>query len=348
MNKLQFYILVIFSLFLGVIFPFFLPDRFFADAILIVTDPGNEKGWIGSYPTSMMFYDITRLGELPFSIVALIQLPILYLILRLIGIPEKFQIFTIKNCLIYLGFLMMAVFMGQPSKEFFTFILLGLIVLLFKRKELSLGICLIASFILFGLFGAIFRPYFAFIPIISIGVFLISRIRFKNRWLLSLAVGIAIIVFLSFSYQLVKGELFSGISRELVNSERMNSDDAETMILSPIPPTNIFTEAIATVHGFISVNFPINALKFYYKPQVIAFVFWQIFLTWIIIVRFGYLLKTYTSRKKEFWLMLFFISYIIIQAIFEPDLGTAVRHKIGVFPLIYFLLYYDEFKRKLL
>jgi len=348
MNKIQFYILVIFSLFLSVIFPFFLPDRFFADAILIVTDPGNEKGWIGSYPTSMMFYAITRLGQLPFSVIALLQLPILYFILRLIGIPERFQIFTIKNLIVYLGFLMMAVFIGQPSKEFFTFVLLGVIVILFQRKELSLGVCLLISFVLLGLFGAIFRPYFAFIPVISIGIYLITRIKFKNRWLLGICVGMGVIVLLSFSYSLVKGEFFSYMSREALNEVRQYEDNADTLLVSPIPPTNIFGEFVATIYGFISVNFPINALKFYYKPQVVAFIFWQIFLTWIIIVRFGYLLKDYASRKKEFWLMLFFLSYIIIQAIFEPDLGTAVRHKIGVFPLIYFLLYYDEFKRKLL
>lgn len=347
MNKLQFYLLFALSLILGVIFPYILPKRFFLDAGLIVLDPGNEKGWIGSYPISMMFYHVTKLGKLPFSVVALIQLPILYLILRFIGIPERFQIFTIKNILVYLSFLMMAVFIGQPSKEFFTFIFIGIIVLLFQRKELSLGICLLISFMMFFIFGAIFRPYFAFIPIISFGIFLITRIRFKNRWLLGISTGIAVIVLLSFSYSLVKGQFFSGMSREAINLERMNQDNADTMIISPIPPTNIFGEAFATVYGFISVNFPINALKFYYKPQVIAFVFWQLLLTWIVIVRFGYLLKDFGKRKKEFWLMLFFLAYLMIQAIFEPDLGSAVRHKIGLLPLIYFLLYYDEFKRKL-
>lgn len=347
MNKLQFYVLVIFSVVLSLVLPFVLPERFFLDAILIVKDPWDEKGWIGSYPISMMFYHLTKLGKLPFSIVALIQLPILYFILRLVGIPERFQIFTIKNILIYLCFVMMAIFIGQPSKEFFTFIFIGIIVLLFQQKVLSLGICLLISFLMFFIFGAIFRPYFTFIPIISIGIFLITRIRFKNRWILGIVAGIAVIVLLSFSYSLVKGEFFSGMTRETINLERMNKENADTMLVSPIAPTNIFGEAFATVYGFISVNFPINALKFFYKPQVVAFVVWQLLLTWIIVVRFGYLLKDYTERKKEFWLMLFFLSYLVIQAIFEPDLGSAVRHKIGILPLIYFLFYYDEFKRKL-
>ena len=147
MNKLQFYVLAIFSVVISLVLPFVLPERFFLDAILIVKDPWGEKGWLGSYPISMMFYHLTKLGKLPFSIVALIQLPILYFILRIIGIPERFQIFTIKNILIYLSFVMMAVFIGQPSKEFFTFIFIGVIVLIFQRKEISLGICLLISFL---------------------------------------------------------------------------------------------------------------------------------------------------------------------------------------------------------
>lgn len=348
MNKIQFYILVVLSLLLGVVFPFVLPERFFLDAGLIVQDPGNEKGWIGSYPLSMMFYAITRLGQLPYSLVALIQLPILFLFFRLIGISDKFQVFTIKNILVYLAFIMLAIFIGQPSKEFFTFIFIAVIVLLFQRKELSIGVCLLLSFVFFVIFGAVFRPYFAFIPIISTGIFLITRIKFTNRWILGIVTGMAVIVLLSFSHKLLKGDFLSAMSREALNLERVDSGDADTMIVSPIPPTNVFGEAFAAVYGFISVNLPINALKFFYKPQVVAFVFWQLLLTWIIFVRFGYLLKDYSSRKKEFWLMLFLLSYLVIQAIFEPDLGSAIRHKIGIFPLIYFLLYYDEFKRKIL
>ena len=33
----------------------------------------------------------------------------------------------------------------------------------------------------------------------------------------------------------------------------------------------------------------------------------------------------------------------MVQGVFEPDLGTSIRHKIGFLPLIYFALYYDRF-----
>jgi hypothetical protein len=40
-----------------------------------------------------------------------------------------------------------------------------------------------------------------------------------------------------------------------------------------------------------------------------------------------------------------FICFFIVQGIFEPDLGTSIRHKIGLFPLIYFALYYEDFRK---
>lgn len=157
MNKIQFILIVIICVLFGLIFPFVLPERFYADARPIVLDLYNEKGLIGSYPFTMLFYWITGLGKLPFSIVALIQLPILFFLLWLIGIPNRFAQINIKNCLIYLSFLMVSVFIGQPSKEFITFIFAAIIVYLFQYKYFSFGVAILFSSILFIIFGGFFR-----------------------------------------------------------------------------------------------------------------------------------------------------------------------------------------------
>lgn len=349
-RKFIFLLLSITCIIFGIICPFILPDRFFYDSWLIVTDPNNEKGLFnGSYGFTIFYYSITGLSKLPYSIIAIIQLTILFLIIYIIGIPEKFSQFSIKNCLIYLSFIMMAIFIGQPSKEFITFILIAIIVYTFECNYLSFGLAILISSLYFFLFGFLFRPYFSFIPFISSAIYLITKIRFKNRWIFSILLGISVIVALSLTYKILKGDFLSQVTRENINELRLNDGDAnaDTMIVSPIPITNIFTEAFATVYGFITVNFPINALQFFYKPQVIAFVIWQLFMTWIIIIRFGYLLQEFPKRKKELWLMCILLSYFIIQGIFEPDLGSAIRHKIGILPLIYYLFYYDDFKRKI-
>ena len=348
MNKIQFIILAVISILLGIICPFILPERFFFDAILIVDDPYGEKGWIGSYPINMMLYSITGVAKLPFSIIAILQLPILFFLLWLIGIPRNFAKFTIKNCLIFLSFFMMAIFIGQPSKEFMTFIFAAIVVYFFQNNQLSIGVSILITSLLFIVFGGFYRPYLAFMPFIAFAIYSITRIRFKNRWIMSIFLGFCTILLFSLMYKVLKGEFFSEMSREFINELRLSRADenSDTIIISPIPVTNFFAEAFATAYGFVSVNFPINALRFFYKPQVMAFVVWQLLLTWIVIVRFGYLLKSFPNYKKELWLMSLLLSYFIIQGIFEPDLGSAVRHKIGMLPLIYYLFYYDDFKRK--
>ena len=151
MNKLTFLIISLFTILLSLVFPFFLPERFYLDANLIITDPYNEKGLIGSYPLTMLFYWITYVGKLPFSLVALIQLPILFYLLRLIGIPKRFGNIEVKNLLIYLSFLMVGIYIGQPSKEFITFIFSVLIVFIITYKRFSLGVTILFYLQIFGL-----------------------------------------------------------------------------------------------------------------------------------------------------------------------------------------------------
>jgi hypothetical protein len=64
-------------------------------------------------------------------------------------------------------------------------------------------------------------------------------------------------------------------------------------------------------------------------------------------VRFAKCLKERIWYSKELLVLLVIFSFFIVQGMFEPDLGTAVRHKIGIFPLIYFALYYESFRKEL-
>jgi hypothetical protein len=43
----------------------------------------------------------------------------------------------------------------------------------------------------------------------------------------------------------------------------------------------------------------------------------------------------FKSQKNELAVL---FSYFIVQGVFEPDLGTAIRHKIGVFSINLFCI----------
>lgn len=340
--------LLLFGLNLGLAFAasFFLPPKFFYDAAIIAYDKGNEIGYFGSYPLTILFYKITGLRYLPFAVIALIQFPILMLILYKIGIPSTFEKITIKNVLVYFSFSIIAIFISMPSKEFLTFLYLSTIVFLFQKKIFNFKTNLLIALLLFVFFGAVYRPYFVLLPIVAMSMYWISCIKIQNRTFATLCYGIGVMILLSLSYGVIQGKFLSEQTREFLNLARLNSPDANSIILSPVKTDTWYGEIIGILYGFFTVNLPLNGLKHFLKPQIVLFVIWQLFLFYILLVRLARCIKDKKDYVYELWMLLFVFSFFILQGVFEPDLGSAIRHKMGIFPLIYYALYYDHFRKE--
>jgi hypothetical protein len=326
---------------------FILPPKFFYDSAIIAYDKLNEIGYFGSYPLTILFYKITGLRYLPFPLIALLQFPIIMYILYKIGIPENFEKVNIKNGIVYLGIFMIAVYISMPSKEFITYLYITPIVFMCANKRFSFQKTVILSVLMLIVFGALYRPYFALIPILVGGMYLISFINFKNKTITTIFYGLLIAFFLSLSYGILKGEYFSEMSRELVNKARIGGTDANSIIVSPIKPDTWYGEIVAIFYGFFTVNVPVNGLKHILSPQIIVFVIWQLLLFYILLVRFSKCLQERKKYQYELFILLIVFSFFILQGVFEPDLGSAIKHKIGIFPLIYFALYYEYFRKEL-
>jgi hypothetical protein len=324
----------------------FLPKRYFNDTIIIVFDKLHEIGWVGSYPFTIMFYSITKLKYLPFFIIALIQFPICVYLLYKIGIPSNFHKITVKNILVYISFFLMAIFLSMPSKEFINFMYISLIPFVFLKTNWTTLKKVIVVMVLLLFFGSFFRTYYLLIPIISIGMYFITKVNFKNKAITSIFYGITIIIFLSIAHGLVKGKHLSESNREVFNAER--TKDNNSAIVSPISTKTWYGETVGIIYGFFEINIPIiEGFKHILSPQIISFIIWQLFLFYILLVRLARCLKEKKNNKDELWILLIVFSYFIVQGLFEPDLGSAVRHKIGVFPIIYFVLYYDYFRKNI-
>lgn len=346
-SKAAFLLIAIANLAVAAAAFFILPPKFFYDAAIIAFDKGNEIGYVGSYPVSILLYKISGLRYLPFPVIALIQVPILMYVLYKIGIPDHFEKLNVKNILVYMAFLMIAIFVSMPSKEFITFLYLSPIVFMCLNEQISLKRTIIYTVLLLLIFGVFFRPYYLLIPVIGGGMYLVSLVSFKSKTITTLFYGLLIAVFLSFSHGILKGKYLSEISREVVNNERIGSADANSIIISPVQTDTWYGETIGIFYGFFTVNIPINGLKHLLSPQIIIFIIWQLLLFYILLVRFAKCLADRKRYSKELLILLIIFSFFIVQGVFEPDLGTAVRHKMGVFPLIYFALYYESFRKKL-
>lgn len=344
-KKSTFWFLILFTIFLvlATLTVFILPERYFNDTIIIVRDKHREIGWIGSYPFAIMFYKMTGLKYLPFFVIALIQFPLASYILYRIGIPSNFHIVTVKNIIVYIAFFLLAIYLSMPTKEFITFLMFSSIPFIFLSQETNLkkvifSLLLTASF-------SFFRVYYALIPIFAVGMYLISFIHFKKKAFATVLTGILIAIFLSFSHGIVKGEFLSKLTRQDYAVDKANT--VNTIIMSPVSQETWYGEAFGIIYGYLAVNVPIlQIIKHLLSPQVLAFVVWELILFYILFMKLSRCLKDRKEHFLEFWILLILFSYFLVQGIFEPDLGTSIRHKIGFLPIIYFALYYENFKRK--
>ncbi len=341
-NVLLFIAIAVVVTILGMLSQAYLPERFFYDAYTIALDRYNESGWIGSYPFSMSFYEITGLNSIDFSLVGLIQIPIIFIAISTLGIPKTFSKLTLRNFLAWISLLLIAFFVSYPSKEFINILYLALIAYALTRST-SLTKKMLISSVLFFIFSWFFRPYYLLVPIIAACLYVVNFISIRNKPFSNILTGLVFAIFISLAYGVVKGDFMSSSSRESLNYERLEQKDqnADTMILSPLPTETVVGESISIFYGFLTVNFPVNALKFWYKPQVIVFLLFQIVLFIVLFRVYGKVLKN-KAYQHEQWILNLIFAYFILQGVFEPDLGSAIRHKIGVLPILWLAIYYDK------
>ncbi len=338
-SLLTFIFFSIIGLLIAIVGNFVLPDRFLADTSTILN---GKPGLIGSYPFTSWFYKTTSLGNLHFSIIGFIQFITVIFILYKIGVPNRFYRLTLKNIILYLSIIILGLFMGMPTKEFITFLYIALLVWVFQKKNFSYTKTILLSLLLLIFFGYFFRPYFTLIAVLMVTFHLSSFIKFKNKHFVSILYGL--VIGISLSYGLVKGSFLSQETREKINKERIKKETVNTIILSPVEADTWYGETFSIIYGFFTVNLPVNGLKHFLSPHILAFILWEILLFYLLYIRFGKCFKEGKKENYDLWLFYFLFSYLISQGIFEPDLGSAVRHKIGIFPVIYYLLNYENFR----
>jgi hypothetical protein len=337
--------------FLGLIIAFsssfLMPGKYFSDALIIINNSYDLRGITGSYPFTIFFYEITGLKYFPFPIVAIIQYPILIFLLLKIYNPNKFNVINIRNLLMYFSFFILGIYISMPSKEFLTFLFCFLLVIIIKKRTHIIRNRIIICLLLI-VFSIIFRSYFIIVLFLSILFSFLHQIRITNNLYSIHLKGILFVIFISLSYGVVKGSYISNTYKTELNKERLKGskikEESRTAIIPPVSTDTWYGESLSILHGFIVVNFPLKSI-FSFSPQVVIFSLWQIVLFIYLFIKFNKKLKTPNISNIN-WAFYITFAFFLVQGLFEPDLGSSIKHKAGIFPLIYFILFYesDEFK----
>ncbi|MTG96570.1 MULTISPECIES: hypothetical protein [Myroides] len=339
LNRKVFLLISFISILIGMLGYYFLPEKFFYDSINIVNDPLNEIGWFGgSYPFTISIYHYSGLAFLPNFLIGFIQLSIVFIILNKLGIPKDFGKVSYKNLFLYFSFLFAGVFLGQPTKEFIAFIImLVLLKLILDNRYTLFSKSMMCVFILF-LFGILFRPYYLLIPFIVFGMYIVVYLPIRNKLFWVIVAGIFVVFSISIAVYFLKGDFLTELYREQINDPRVGEDFASSMISSPVRPTTWYNEFVSIIYGFFAVNIPVDAIRLLLKPQVLVFICWQIVFVIIFYKKFRLHILNRFTHQKEILVYLFVLAMFIIQGCFEPDYGSVLRHRIGFFPFIYFII----------
>ena len=322
----------------------FLPEKFFYDSNEILKTSYSMGNWLkGSYPFTSNFYHIIGLSYLPFSLIGFFQIALLFVLTIFIVIPKKFTLLHLEHIIVAFSILLLGVFLGQPSKEFIAFLIMYLVLIIIQKHEYSLQYRCVLSSVLLIVIAVLFRPYYVLLPFLVLGMYLTLLITKKQKIFWVIFSGIAMLIVVSLIVYSLKYEYLTELYREQVNDPRRGEEYANSIISSPLRPNTFLNEIFSIFYGIISVNIPIEGLRHITKPQIIIFVLWQLFFISLFFKMLIKSIESYSQNKEKVLILFFLLSFFIVQGVFEPDLGSAIRHKIGVFPFIYYIFIYEKF-----
>lgn len=223
---------------------------------------------------------------------------------------------TISAIYLYLvGILLGAVYLGFYSKD--LFVLPIVLVLLFSRFS-RLGQA--SLFALMVLYGLNFRSYW----LVVLLVFLALRmIRFTRRSLfLQVVIAMATVAIISLGLSVVTG-YEPDYFRQAANLYREGSANATTAIHRFVEFQQPWGGVINNALTLVSLVFPVP-LFLIGQPLYIAIGF-GIAAMWLVFLRSMREPNLLLSKASNLSSLLL-VSFLIVQALFEPDYGSALRH----------------------
>jgi len=332
---------------LGLIFIFLnrhiLPKKFFYDSLHIKTLLSNPYSFclFNSFLNTAYFYKMFGFSTSSSCyLVAIFSYSLcfvcLILFLRRINFIFNFKMFLIFFILNFI----LSIYVGQYSKEVIAFIIVTLLISIEKNNNLVIYFMLSSPIFLF--YTLFFRIYwiliFYFFFIIKICWFYKPRaLNYFTK--ITLFFVLTVILYTTIYYTTNK---YLTSSRYIVNLCRIGSPDAQSILVNPLHNTSVITDLLNTILVFIYLIFPFKLFLLKMKLEYIIFVVWQIFNSLFFIKIVYYLSKRKNLIKR--WdqttnCITLIIAFTIVQAMFEPDYGSFLKHQVVLFPAYIYLIF---------
>lgn len=297
------------------------PSYFFNDNVTIRnymqdTFLNQDKSFINTakfFLTMGFSYDTPYFSEAFLSWIVFISL------FFLLVVKYKIDFSKIGNLVLLLMFTVFyGAYVTQLSKELVIFILLTICLAIAPQNRIS---WFLSAFIF--LYGVYFRTYWLLIFVLSIVLFQIFRVK-RLSIFSKISLYFATILVMEISYNFLTQNYLSN-ARYSVNLYRMMDIYSNTIINNPLLNTSLWTDMINFLYGLINIFIPINGIN---SANEIMYYVW----IWSIVI---VLLKNIQIQNdRRGYLLAFIVAMLSIQAFFEPDIGSMLRHQIVLIPII--------------
>jgi hypothetical protein len=244
------------------------------------------------------------------------------------------NLFTILFCLSWI--FCSALFLSRYSKELLS--LVPILLICFARMETHLKKVLV--FLLVLEYVIFIRQYWAIILALYFALHYLF-FRAKAATLVKLIV-MAAIYFMPFWFSSTLREQYLTDWRAIGNLDSHNPLHAKSALVNPLTNTGPFTDYVNTLYAWLYLNIPV---KFFFEDtiQYKIFAIFQIGSLTILTKTIYAELKYYHERRMvddPYYsrCLSFVLAYSLTQAMFEPNVGSFLRHQIVLtVPLIYIL-----------
>ena len=306
-----------------------LPEQFLRDDAHIraaILDPGGATS-AESFRHIGAFYRGLGLGELP-PLAALLGVG-LFIAAVIIALPlESLGRLGLAGFgLLAVSCVFAVVYLGQYTKEIFT-VVIALLVLVLPRSPYG-DVAVVASCLLYGIY---MRPYWLLIAVLYVCIrVLLARRTGPLGMLVCVVAGYAV---LAVAFRIVLGENLEG-RRTWLNAERADTV-VNTLISGPFPEATGVLSVISVlcVLAMLIVPWP---LLFSGSPELV--------LAGIAVMAvWGLVLYTAFSRRRSTVRLSgppriargisLLLALVLVQALFEPDYGSYLKHLTGLLPLV--------------
>ncbi|MCP8967853.1 hypothetical protein [Ectobacillus ponti] len=315
-----------------------LPPKYFYDANTIRDQFALAQQFPFSFSTDSFintakFYQLLGFDKLGIRVLeGYGSYVLVYVCLIVILVKAKAHLSMKAITIVVVWNVLFGIYLGQLSKDVIAFITITLLLLIILLERKASVVAYIGLFILYALlFRTYWFIYLYFILLNYIIIFNSYNTKIFSRKFSKLFFYAAAIIVLFFAADFVGVHLTD--SRSEVNMYRLDSSDAVTILINPFDNSSFLTDALNWIIVWFLCFFPIMLFK-NMNLLVLCFVGWNLYNTHLIakIIKSGFV----SSRPLKL-IVSMIISFSATQALFEPDLGSLLRHELAVIPLFIFL-----------